>query len=79
MIDVKNGASTARGLQLPLRIPIRTLDVGVAELRASLTLYYCREDNTGTCRIKTLIWHAPIEVMTKPEGPQEIRLQGKIL
>ena len=78
-IDTKNGASTTRGLQLPLRIPIRTLDAGVAELRVSLTLYYCREDNTGTCRIKTLVWHAPIEVTTNTEGPQEIRLQGKIL
>lgn len=78
-IDAQNGARTAKGLQLPLRIPIRTLDAGVAELRASLTLYYCREDNTGTCRIKTLVWHAPIEVTTKTEGPREIRLQGKIL
>jgi hypothetical protein len=27
-----------------------------------LTLFYCREDNTGTCRIKTLVWGVPLEV-----------------
>ncbi|MEO8434244.1 MAG: thioredoxin-like domain-containing protein [Pyrinomonadaceae bacterium] len=77
-IDAANAGRTAKDLTLPLRIPVRSINAGHSELRASLTLYYCREDNTGTCRIKTLVWRAPIEVTTDPAGPREITLQGKI-
>jgi hypothetical protein len=24
-----------------------------------MTVFYCREDNTGTCHIKTLAWQIP--------------------
>ncbi|HWW76932.1 MAG TPA: thioredoxin-like domain-containing protein, partial [Pyrinomonadaceae bacterium] len=44
---------TDKALRLPLVLPLRPTAAGAAELRVSLTLYYCREDNTGTCRIKT--------------------------
>jgi DNA-binding beta-propeller fold protein YncE len=65
-------------LQLPLRIPIRTLEPGKAELRLQLTLFYCREDNTGTCRIKTLAWRVPVEVTKDAGAAKEIRVQGKL-
>ena len=77
-IDAANAGRTAKDLTLPLRIPVRSLNAGLAELRASVTLYYCREDNTGTCRIKTLVWRAPVEVTTDPAGPREITLQGRV-
>jgi DNA-binding beta-propeller fold protein YncE len=65
-------------LRLPLRLPLRTHAVGTAELRLQLTLYYCREDNTGACRIKTLIWRAPLDITSDNAAPREIKLQGKI-
>lgn len=71
-------ARTAKDLQLPLRIPLRTLSVGPAELRAQLTLFYCREDNTGTCQIKTLIWRAPVEVTADRQTLREIKAQARV-
>jgi hypothetical protein len=75
----KSAARTAKDLQLPLRLPLRTLSTGAAELRIALTIYYCREDNTGTCRIKTLLWRAPVEVVAADTSvPREIKAQAKI-
>ena len=69
---------TSKSLRLPLRIPFRANEAGKAELRVQLTLFYCREDNTGTCRIKTLVWRAPIEVVTDTVASNEIKIQGKV-
>ncbi len=77
--DAKHPAArVARDLQLPLRIPIRALGEGPGGLRVQLTLFYCREDNTGTCQIKTLVWRAPVVVTTDADAPREIRVQGKV-
>jgi thiol-disulfide isomerase/thioredoxin len=65
-------------LRFPLRLPLRARSVGAAELRVQLTLYYCREDNTGACRIKTLIWRAPLDITPDPAAPREVKLQGEI-
>lgn len=67
-----------KNLQLPLRIPIRTFEPGKTDLRVQLTLFYCREDNTGTCRIKTLVWRVPVEVTNNESAPSMIRVQGKL-
>jgi DNA-binding beta-propeller fold protein YncE len=71
---------TMKDLQLPLRLPLRTLDAGAAEMKIELTLFYCREDNTGTCRIKTLVWRAPLTVVAAADtqAPLEIKAQGKV-
>jgi DNA-binding beta-propeller fold protein YncE len=69
---------TAKNLRLPLRIAFRTYEAGKAELRVQLTLFYCREDNTGTCRIKTLVWRTPIEVVTDQLASNEIKVQGRV-
>jgi len=71
-------SQSLKNLQLPLRIPFRSHEVGKAALRVQLTLFYCREDNTGTCRIKTLVWRAPLEVTNDPNAPSEIKVQGKV-
>jgi thiol-disulfide isomerase/thioredoxin len=71
-------ARTDKGLHLPLRIPLHVLGTGTTALRIELTLYYCRQDNTGTCRIKTLIWRAPVEISASASTPREIKAQGKI-
>ncbi|MGH9972162.1 MAG: thioredoxin-like domain-containing protein [Pyrinomonadaceae bacterium] len=69
---------TAKDLQLPLRIPFHSFGPGAAELRVQLTLFYCREDNTGTCRIKTLIWRAPLELAVDTEAPNEVIIKAKL-
>jgi thiol-disulfide isomerase/thioredoxin len=67
-----------KGLTLPLRLPLRTGEAGASELRVRLTLYYCREDDTGVCRIKTLAWRVPVEVTREAGAPREINLRSKI-
>ncbi|HEX3558815.1 MAG TPA: thioredoxin-like domain-containing protein [Pyrinomonadaceae bacterium] len=76
--DAPSLGRTAKDLRLPLSLPLRALAPGAATLRVQLTLYYCREDNTGTCRIKTLTWRAPVEVTGEAGTTHEIKLQGKI-
>jgi thiol-disulfide isomerase/thioredoxin len=77
--NTKNlSARTMKDLRLPLRIPLHALDAGMTALRIQVTLYYCREDNTGTCQIKTLVWHAPVEVTLDANAPREIKAQGEI-
>ncbi len=69
---------TGKDMCLPLRLPLRALAPGAVEVRVQLTLYYCRTDNTGTCRIKTLALRAPVEVTTDQSAPREIKTQGQI-
>lgn len=69
---------TIKPLQLPLSVQIKSLKAGVAELSVQLSVYYCREDNTGECKIKTLMWQVPIEVVTNDNGKREIRLSSEI-
>lgn len=76
--DKRSLIRTDKNLSLPLRVPLHTLSTGTSELRLQLTLYYCRADNTGTCRIKTLVWHAPVEVTTQADAPHEIKAHGSI-
>ncbi|HET6862787.1 MAG TPA: hypothetical protein VFH91_07055, partial [Pyrinomonadaceae bacterium] len=77
-IDAKNAQHSAKSLSLPLRIPISASEPGSAKVRAQVTLFYCREDNTGTCRIKTLVWEVPVEVSNNPGAGTEIKLKGKL-
>jgi len=74
----KTLVSVRKDLRLPLRIALNPFAAGKAELRVQLTLFYCREDNTGTCQIKTLVWRAPVEVIADASAPSEIKVQGKI-
>ena len=47
-------------------------------MHASFTFVYCRADNTGTCRIKTLVWRATVEVVNDERAPVEINFRGKV-
>ncbi|HMH45572.1 MAG TPA: hypothetical protein VK557_18935, partial [Pyrinomonadaceae bacterium] len=67
----------AKGLTPPIRVPIG-LGAGAATARVSFTFVYCREDNTGVCRIKTLQWQAPLEVVNDANATNEISLRGKV-
>jgi hypothetical protein len=78
-VDEKNASRSSKDLKLPIRIPITTAATrNSAHVRAQVTLFYCREDNTGTCRIKTLVWQVPVTVVTDASAPAEVKLQGKL-
>jgi DNA-binding beta-propeller fold protein YncE len=72
------GARTVKDLKLPLKLSLRANTVGSAEVRVQLTIFYCREDNTGTCEIKTLVWRVPIEIAKDAQASTEIRLNAKV-
>jgi YVTN family beta-propeller protein len=74
LVEIKS----KKDFTLPVRLTLKPLAVGTAELRVTLTLYYCREDNTGTCFIKTLAWRVPVEVTRDETAPAEIKLEGKL-
>ena len=77
-VDDKVAARSTKDLKLPLRVPLNTGGVGPATVRAQVTLFYCREDNTGTCRIKTLVWQVPVEVTNDPNSPTDLKVSGKL-
>lgn len=77
-LDEKLAARSAKDLKLPLRIPLNAASAGAATVKAQVTLFYCREDNTGTCRIKTLVWQIPVQVTTDANAPNELKVQGKL-
>ena len=77
-IDESHAARSSKDLKLPLRIPVKAVSSGPTKVRAQVTLFYCREDNTGTCRIKTLVWEVPVEVTSDANAPTEVKLQGKL-
>ena len=64
--------------QLPLILPFQTNKSGAATLKAKLTVYYCREDNTGTCRIKTLVWKIPVNVVADKKAASQIEISASI-
>jgi DNA-binding beta-propeller fold protein YncE len=77
-VDEKSASGASKDLKLPVRVPLNATGVGSATVRAQVTLFYCREDNTGTCRIKTLVWQVPVEVTSDPNAPSEVKVQGKL-
>jgi hypothetical protein len=67
-----------RDVKLPLTVALNARSAGSAELLARLTAYYCRADNTGVCRIKTLVWRVPLRVVAEADAPREVKVQGRI-
>ncbi|MEK7724570.1 MAG: hypothetical protein AAB336_09505, partial [Acidobacteriota bacterium] len=62
--------------KLPQTINFQTLQTGETQLSAKFTIYYCRDDNTGECLIKTLAWNIPVKISSIGKG--EIILNGEI-
>lgn len=77
-LDAQTAARSGKDVQLPLRVPLRANASGPAELRVRLTIYYCREDNTGTCHVKTLVFRAPVKIEDAEAAPHEVKVQSKI-
>jgi thiol-disulfide isomerase/thioredoxin len=76
-----NANAGGKGVSLPLRIGLgfgAETALGTYIVHGSFTFVYCRVDNTGTCRIKTLQWRAPVEVVKDANATTEIKLSGKV-
>ena len=64
--------------ELPLNISFKTGASGAAKLKAKITIYYCREDNTGVCNIKTLVWNLPLKIVETKAAKSNINLNVSI-
>ncbi len=64
--------------KLPIVIPFSTAGKGSATLRAKISVYYCREDNTGTCQIKTLVWKIPVSVTAGKKASNKIEISAAV-
>lgn len=72
--NIKIAGAKQRFAKLPLSVPFQTTGAGAATLKAKLTVYYCRQDNTGVCLIKTLRWLIPLKVIGDKKTPNKIDL-----
>ena len=77
-IDPGSNRVMAKDPHFPVRIPLTNLRKGSAKLSVKLTLYYCREDNTGLCRIKTILFRAPVDISEAQDAPRQIELHGRL-
>ncbi len=81
---IENGSNinivenTGKFNKLPVVLSFQADKKGSALLSAKMTIYYCREDNTGTCRIKTLVWKIPVEVTNDSKLSSKIEISAKV-
>ncbi len=76
--NVKIATAIQKFTKLPLNVPFQTTKAGAAVLQAKMSVYYCREDNTGTCQIKTLVWKIPLNVVASKKAAKEIEIAGSV-
>ena len=76
--NVKISAAPERFSKLPLVVPFQTMKAGDADLKARLTVYYCREDNTGVCKIKTLALQIPLKVANGKMAQSKIEVTESV-
>ncbi|MCA1639451.1 MAG: hypothetical protein LC768_14130 [Acidobacteria bacterium] len=69
---------TQKFSKLPLIIPIQTLKTSATTLKANLTFYYCREDNTGVCLLKRLTWRIPVNVVAGKKASNKIEVSANV-
>lgn len=63
---------------LPLEIPFEMVKKSAENVSVKLTIYYCREDNTGVCLIKTLVWKIPVTVVQTENADKKISLSATV-
>ncbi|MDQ3064144.1 MAG: hypothetical protein M3R14_14985, partial [Acidobacteriota bacterium] len=76
---VKIANPTQKFKTLPVVMPFSTLQTGAANLKAKLTVYYCREDNTGVCLIKRLAWNVPLNVVADKKAARKVEISASVL
>ena len=64
--------------ELPIRIPVKAVGQGSTKISAKVNIYYCREDNTGVCYIKTLVWNIPVKIVKKGSFSDVIELNTSV-
>jgi sugar lactone lactonase YvrE len=64
--------------KLPVIVPFQTTQKGAANLKAKLTIYYCREDNTGVCLVKSIAWKVPINVVGDKKAANKIEISANV-
>ncbi len=72
----KTETSSRKFAEFPFVMPFRVA-ADSAKVEARATIVYCRVDNTGVCKIKTLVWTIPVKPVPKPTGV-EIRLSAAV-
>jgi thiol-disulfide isomerase/thioredoxin len=77
-LEPRTSVGSSKDLRFPLRVPLRATTKGAGNLLVQLTIFYCREDNTGTCRIKTLLFRVPVDVTDAQDAPAEIEVSAII-
>ncbi len=75
---VKTATGAQKFSRLPLTVPFQTIQTGSANLKIKLIVYYCREDNTGACLIKTLAWQIPLKITAEKKNSGAIELKETI-
>lgn len=70
-------SKAGKDFKLPLTIPMHSFGTGTGEVNVQFSFVYCREDNTGTCRIKTLNWRVPVKVVANSNA-SAITVVGKV-
>jgi thiol-disulfide isomerase/thioredoxin len=64
--------------ELPLVVPFTASQNGTAKIKAKLTIYYCREDNTGVCLIRSLVWNVPMKIVKDKKASDKIELSAGV-
>ncbi len=77
--SIKIANPTQKFKTLPITVPFSTTQTGAANLKAKLTVYYCREDNTGVCLIKRLAWNVPLNVVADKKAVQKVEISANVL
>jgi len=76
--DIKIANRTQKFLKLPLSVAFQTTKTGVTTMKANLTVYHCREDNTGVCLVKRLAWKIPLKIVANKKVPSKIELSASV-
>jgi DNA-binding beta-propeller fold protein YncE len=76
--SVKVEKAKQKFAKLPLTVPFQIAEKAEANLRVKLTVYYCREDNTGVCLIKTIVWNVPLKGIQGGNASDKINLLAAI-
>lgn len=79
--SIENARS--RFTKLPLEVFFQTgapapAASAAAKIRAKLTIFYCREDNTGVCLIKSVIWNVPVKITSDEKAASRIKLSAAV-
>ena len=76
--NIKVSSAKQKFSKLPLNVAFQTTGAGSAVLQAKMSVYYCREDNTGTCLIKTLVWKIPLNVVASNKASKEVEISTSV-